>query len=66
MHQENACVNVDHVYIHEHDLRPDHLHTVNDKHFLICSTCDISYCENCGKEVSIWRGDFDVVRASLQ
>jgi hypothetical protein len=55
----------DHIYTHEHDLRLSPIRIVNDKQFLICNTCDISYCEKCGKEVSIPRSDFDGIEASL-
>jgi hypothetical protein len=65
IHHENAYVYSDHVYIHEHDLGLDQMHIVNDKQFLKCITCDISYCEKCGKEVSISNSDFDAIEASL-
>jgi hypothetical protein len=54
-----------HIYIHEHDLRLDQMHIVNDKQFLKCSTCDILYCKKCGKEVSIPNSNFDAIEASL-
>jgi hypothetical protein len=40
-------------YTHEHDLKLGHTHLESNKKRLTCSLCDISYCESCGKELSI-------------
>jgi hypothetical protein len=40
-------------YSHEHDLKLCHLDLEPNKQLLTCSLCDISYCEKCGKELSI-------------
>ena len=40
------------VYTHEHDLGLGHMYVEINEQLLICSLCDISYCENCGKEVT--------------
>jgi hypothetical protein len=66
IHPESAYEYSGHICIHEHDLRLDQMRIVDDKQFLMCSTCNILYCEKCGKEVSTPHSDFDAIEASLQ
>ena len=53
VHQENKSASRGYIYTHEHDLRVGHMYAEADKQLRTCSVSWISYCEKCGKEVSI-------------
>ena len=53
IHQEYTCIHIGYVYTHEHDFVLAHEPIENGKQILTCSTCNLLYCEKCGKELSI-------------
>lgn len=53
IHQEYTCMHIGYVYTHEHDFVLAHEPIENGKQILTCSTCNLLYCEKCGKELSI-------------
>lgn len=46
-------MHIGYVYNHEHDFVLAHEPIENEKQILTCSTCNLLYCEKCGKELSI-------------
>jgi hypothetical protein len=65
IHYENASTYKGYVYTHEHDFKIGHMYAESDKQLLTCRLCDISYCEECGKEVSAHTYSSDPPTVSL-
>jgi hypothetical protein len=55
IHHESSSMNRGYVFSHEHDFVRsfEHVETERVKKLLVCGMCDVSYCEWCGKVVSV-------------